>query len=915
MKKFISIAIAIILVCTARAQKADGIIKGKLADTSSHKPIADATVSVLRAKDTSLLSYIITGKDGLFEFKNLAAGKYFINITHQEFAAFAKLVSITATEKIVDFNEIILSHDLKTLGEVVVTSEAPIVIKGDTVQFNASRFKTQPNATAEDLIKKLPGMEVDRQGNVKTQGEAVQKVYVDGKEFFGNDPKMATRNITADMIESVQVYDDMSEQAKFTRIDDGSRSKTINIKLKKDRKKGFFARTLASYGDRGYYEGNAALNKFDDKQRLSLIFNANNINRQGFSSAEGGRGGGGQGRSSGGSGIVKSISAGLNYNDDWNPKIKVSGSYFYSKSNSIQEQGQLRRSTFEDSVAVLSKERSSENNSQSHRFNLRFEYQMDSMTSVLYTPSLNFNYSDNTSQDTSFTFSETPSGKFLSINGKTGNNNKNEGLSMNNGLLIRRRFDKTGRTLTIGWNNSYSGSDGDGLVLSHNNFFAEDGSLYRVIRQDQQNKQKTRTNNNVLSTSYTEPLGVDRILEFNYAYTQNKSNSDRKTYDYDSLSRKYDNLNLPLTNNFENSFIAHRAGTNYRYQHIKYNYQLGFALQQSVMESKSYQALNGKDSLTRASYINFFPTANLNFTPGRTKNIRLSYNGRTNPPSVSQLQSVLDVTDPLNVRTGNPDLKQEFNHNVNIGYNTFNVKSSRFLALNASFSTTSNRIVNSIDTLSKGVQLTRPENVNGTYRLNSYITLGFPFKNPDLKGSAINLSNNTSFNRDISLLYKRKNIGQTLSVNQSAAINITKEKYDFAVRANITYTKVSYSVNKSLNEDYYTQNYSGDFAYTFKGDIILATEFDYFINTGREEGYNQQIPIWNARISKQFFRKKNGELRLSVNDILNQNESITRTASDNYILDTRSIVLRRYFLVSFFFNVNKMGGRQKKTDN
>jgi hypothetical protein len=193
--------------------------------------------------------------------------------------------------------------------------------------------------------------------------------------------------------------------------------------------------------------------------------------------------------------------------------------------------------------------------------------------------------------------------------------------------------------------------------------------------------------------------------------------------------------------------------------------------------------------------------------------------------------------------------------------------------------------------------------------------MGFPFKDPDLKGSAINFSNNTSFNRDISLLYKRKNIGQTFSVTQSAAIIITKEKYDFAVRANITYTTVNYSVNKSLNEDYLTQGYSGDFAYTFKGDIILATEFDYFINTGRAEGYNQQIPLWNARISKQFFKKKNGELRFSVNDLLNQNESITRTASDNYIQDTRSIVLRRYFLVSFFFNVNKMGGRHKKTDN
>jgi hypothetical protein len=914
MKKFSSIAIACMFLCAARAQKADGVIKGILTDTVAHKPIADATVSILRSADTSLLEYVITDKDGSFTFKNLPQSKYFINISHQEYAIFNKVISITSSEKIIDLHRIILSHDLKTLGEIVITSEAPIVVKGDTVQFNASRFKTNPNATAEDLIKKLPGLEVDRQGNIKTQGETIKKVYVDGKEFFGNDPKVATRNLTADMIESVQVYDDMSEQAKFSKIDDGSRSKTINIKLKKDSKKGFFARTLSSYGDHGHYESNASLNRFDDKQRLSLILNANNINRQG-GSAEAGRGTAGEERSSSGEGIIKSFSAGLNYNDDWNPKIRVSGSYFYSKSNSIEEQEILRKTIFTDSVATLNRERSSENSNRGHRLNLRFEYQIDSMTSVLYTPSLNTNNSVNDGQDTSFTYSETPSDHFLTINGKTENNNKNQSLNMNNSLLVRRRFGKNGRTLTIGWNNTYSNSDGNGLILSHNNFFTESGSIYRVIQQDQQTMQETKASNNVLSTSYTEPLAVGRILEFNYAYTQSESKSDQKAYDYNALSGKYDNLNLPLTNNFENSFIAHRAGTNFRFQKSKYNYQLGLAVQQSIMESKNFQAMNGKQSLTHSSYINFFPTANFNFIPGRRRNIRFSYNGRTNPPSSYQLQSILDVSDPLNVRTGNPGLKQEFNHNMNIGYNTFNVKSSRYLAVNASFSTTSKRIVNSIDTLSRGIQLTRPENLNGTYRASCNLTLGFPIKNPALKGSSINLSNNSSYNRDISLVYKQKNIGQTISVTQGASLIFTKEKYDFSIKAKITFTSVNYSIYKSLNDDYFTQSYSSDFSYTFGSSLLLASEFDLFINTGRSEGYNQHIPSWNAWISKQFFKKKNGELRFSVNDILNQNQNITRTASDNFIQDTRDLILRRYFLVSFFFNVNKMGGRQKKTDN
>ena len=245
MRKLLSFFILGLLFSAAHAQKADGIIKGKLVDTSGKQPIVDATISVLQAKDSSLVTFTLSNKQGAFEVRGLAAGDYRLIITHQAYLELKKLVAVTADKKLVDLGEINPSKDYKTLGGVTVTSEAPIVVKNDTVQFNASGFKTQPNATVEDLLKKLPGVEVDKEGTVKSQGEQVQKVLVDGKEFFGNDPKLATKNLTADMVESVQVFDDMSDQAKFTKIDDGSRSKTINIKLKKDRNKGYFGRALA----------------------------------------------------------------------------------------------------------------------------------------------------------------------------------------------------------------------------------------------------------------------------------------------------------------------------------------------------------------------------------------------------------------------------------------------------------------------------------------------------------------------------------------------------------------------------------------------------------------------------------------------------------------------------------------------
>ncbi|WEK35957.1 MAG: TonB-dependent receptor [Candidatus Pseudobacter hemicellulosilyticus] len=950
MKQLSLVLILLLILSSAMAQnKPSGSIQGKVVDSTNNQPLTGATVTIMTLDDSTTVGFAIADKLGGFEIKNIPGGTFIFGITFTGYSEVIRHLSITASKPELRLDTIKMKPDTSMLASVIVTVP-PITIKKDTVEFRASAFKTKPNATLEDLLKKLPGMEVDKDGNITSQGEDIPKIYVDGKEFFGTDPKIATKNLTAEMIEAVQVFDDMSDQAKFTRIDDGSRQRTINIKLKKDRRKGVFGRATVGAGTEDLYAGSLSANMFNNQQRMSVVASANNINRLGFTANDlignmggmggfsgggfsgggggGGRGGGGGGRGGGGgggnrafnsggnagNGNTRSWSVGANYQDEWSPKLLFAGSYFISGNNNESRSNSYRQNFFaNDSTSQVNSESYTKNNSTNHRMQFRLEYLIDSMNSLLITPNFNLQQSESVSTDSSITQALSPKFNYKAISRSSLRNNERDGGSFSNNLLFRHRFRQPGRTFTIGWNTSLNDSEGEGYNQSPYFFLSPDGDTSNFINQRQRNKQLTHNFNNTISTSITEMIDSNKILEFNYAYTINKSTSDRDVFNYRDESQQYDSVVKNQTNYFENLNIFHRAGTNFRVRQEKYDWQIGGSVQFSSLENMSHRAIFDKDSTMRQRFADFFPNASFNYNIGTQKSIRFNYRGQTRAPSITQLQDVRDESNILNIREGNPNLKQEFTNNLRLSYNTFNMTNFLTLNMDLTGNMVSNKIVNSSDTLGKGVQLSRPENLNGAWDLAFSGTIGIPMiKVTTGRRSPMNLNLSTTvrYARDVNKLNKQVNYTNTRTIGQRFRFDYNiPDKLDVAARANFNYNDARYSLRSDTSNRYFNHSYALEFNYVLFNRLMLDTDFDYFINTGRSAGYNQSMPLWNASLSWLLFPKKNGELKFMVVDILNQNRNINRNIGETYIEDTHTEALQRFYMVSFMYSLNRFGGR------
>ncbi len=939
MKHFVLLTIAIIFFSfSSYSQLPSGVIRGAIKD-SVGVGFEAATVVLYNIKDSSVIETIATNNKGEFGFKNVPIGSYKLFLSSVQFLATVKDVELTAENPSKDFGTISAKQGYQQ-DAVTVVAQNPVRVAQDTVEFRADAFKTRPNAVVEDLLKKLPGVQVDKDGTIKAQGQTVTKVFVDGKPFFGDDPKTATKNLPAGIVDKVQVIDKKSDQSQFTGFDDGTTEKVINITIKKDKKKGFFGRANAGVGTEGRYEGNLSFNRFNNGTQISIIGQANNNNNEGFSfqdmmdfSGNGGFGGGrgsdgGSGGGDGGggnmsinmtrggggmfggntfggppTGLRTTRAGGINLSTLFGKKLTLSSSYFYNNGYTFTEQLANSRNFDADSIrSFINTETSTDNSYRTnHRLNVAMDWTIDSFNSVLIRPNLTYLKRENNSA----TVTDIKSLKDLP---KSSNIQKSQSttaqLNFSGTLLWRHKTRVKGRTLSVRLNAGANSTDGDGDNINQQNFFLP--APFTSIR-DQINT--TDNNSNTLNTrvSYTEPLSKTRILELTYSYGRNETNSDRRTLKRDPFG-SYTVLDTFATNVFENTFQSHQLGFNIQTKLKKYDYTLGLSAQKSDLVSTN---IVKSTILKQSNVYNLFPTARLNYNFGKNRNLRFNYRGSTNQPSATQLQPVIDSSNVLSIYEGNPALKQEFTNNINISYNKFNFVSLKTMFLFLNFSNTNNKIVNGLTNNPFGGQNRKPINLNGAYNVIGNFSFGFPIK--AIKKTNINSSTSIVYNNDVNVLNAIQNTTKTTNINQTLSINYThKDNLDISVSGMAGYNKATNQIQTFNTDPFYSFNTSFDISYNFKNNLTVQSDIENTSYKGRTNGFNQNFTIWNGSISKLLLKDKSLEAKFTAFDILKQNRSIDRSIQNNIIKDISTNTITQYFMVSLKYSLNKFGGKGAK---
>lgn len=897
------------------------VIHGWVKDSLGN-PLARATVTLYNAYLDSAGISQPTTTTGEFTYSNLGSSKYNLEITFMGFERYFREIEITNQN--IDLGTITLSAMVSRTSEVKILVNQGVKIKDDTIQYRADSFKTNPDATAEDLVKKMPGIAVEN-GIVKAQGEEVKKVTVDGKTYFGEDANIALKNISADMIDRVDVFDQWSDQAMFTGFDDGNSSKSMNIVTKQKYKQGYSGKLYGGYGTEGHYSLGGSYNFFKKERRISLLGLANNINQQNFSSEDISAATGvavsqGMGRRSAPNpflmgtqlGITASNSFGLNYSDVWGKKVKFTGSYFFNQSSNKNNQTLLRTFYSSNSSNLFYKEDGNYTAVNfNHRINLKLEYSIDTLNSLLVTPVLSFQNND---------YSNVINGGNYHLDtllNSSSNNNSSfiASYRISNDVLYRHRFHKKGRTFSTSLKGEWNGKNQLGNLKAINQYQSD----LSIDTLDQSSSQIIPAQSYAANIIYTEPLGTSAQIMFNVKEIYSLNVSQIETKRYNVLMQSYSVLDSALSSEFKNSFLTHQGGIGIRLLPKKgVNIILGVEYQKVNMQNQMQFPLN---STITKSFESILPNAMIKMKLSAKSNVRLNFRTNVNLPGTMQLQEVWNNSNPLLLSIGNASLKSQYVQSMNIKWMYADAAKAKTMMLFAMASKTSDYIANATNILSadstlfdgriikKGTRYTHPLNLGNYWNGRSYFMYGFPFKR--IK-SNINLTAGYSFSLAPSLLDGKE--GSTLTSTYMGTLTLSSnisEKIDFSLSSSTNYNLVSNSLQSALNNNYLNIQSTFKFNYIFWKGVILQSELNHVLFTGLNT-FNRSFFLWNLAVGKKFFKDENGEIRLSVFDVLRENNSVSRSVNEYYLDDIKNVVLQRYFMATFTYKFKKFKSSEKE---
>ncbi len=909
-------------------------IQGRVVDEEG-TALANANIILLRLPDSTTAGGTVTGKDGRFLFDNLRNGRYVLKISFVGYTSLMRDIPLRGQSA--SLGNLTMHESSIPLDQVEVTGTAPIAImKEDTTEFIANAFKVNPDATAEDLVAKMPGVTI-KDGKVEAQGEEVKQVLVDNRPFFGDDARAVLRNIPAEIISRIQVFNQQSEQARFTGFSDGSETKAINLITRDAIRNAQFGKIYGGYGEEDHYRAGTILNAFNGKQRWSVLAMSNDINEQNFASEDllgvmlassgggpGGMRGGGRGgpRPSGGgmpnfnrgsindfivntsNGIASTNAVGVNYIDTWADNIEVSGSYFFNRSNLKANTGLAREYILPEVLGQYYDETTASGTvNMNHRLNMKVDYKIDTLNSILWRPRLSAQINDGSETTLAGT---SLSGAMINSNSSTFNSDLS-GLSFDNELLYRHRFETRGRTFSFEIENGINNNGGDNSLFSE--YASFDGTAVFDTTSQRSNLDKQGWSVEATAT-YTEPLGDNGQIQLRHRTSFSNDASNKRTWNQPLLAGTIEELDPLLSNEFSTDYLTQNASVGYRYEQDDVNAMVGVGYQWANLQNEQVYPYSG--NIDR-SYGDVMPYAMMRLKFAQGKDMNLFYRSRTSPPSVDRLQNVLDNSNPLQLSIGNPGLDQEYMHFLGMRYSAANLGAGSYFFLFAMGSYTfdpvgNNTIIASRDTtvfdgipLLRGTQITRPENFEGSFSLRSYMTYGEAI---GFLKSNLNLNLSGTFSRTPSRINGQINYASApvAGIGVSLTSNISQD-LDFTISTQSNMTWIANSLQEQNNSHYMTQSSRLRFNWILLDDFVFNTDLAHEYYSGLSEGYNDDFLLWNLSLGYKFLPDNAAEIRATVFDVLKQNNSITRNVTETYIEDARTTLLQRYVLLTLTWNI------------